>query len=225
MTYKNNIKLLLTSFLIAVSGSAFASESARSFSDKAAVLNFEIEGVSLSTPIEKVADIMTNQSWTQVDAPTPPGVETVSFVKGSDSTSLRMARNSRAGEQGYLFIFTKSNDRAGGDGFSITISLKKLAPADYKSFVTPTPAEMVHKYAAALKKTVCDGIQDKDEQWNVCPPNTPEEIFLGPTRPSNFGNATGIQLQPFEIPGHLIVGVLSSVNDANIVLMHQNYKR
>ena len=224
MTYENSFKLLLMSFLIVASGAVFASEDARSFSDKAALLKFEIEGVSLSTPIEKVADIMSKQGWRQLDdANRIPSVETLSFVKGSDAKSMNHVI-SRTGEQGYSFIFAKSLNRSGEEGFSITMRLRKLPPADLKSFQTPTPTEAVHKYAAALKKMVCHGIKNKDEQWKVCPPDSSEEILLGSKRP-NFGSVTDIALQPFEIPGHLMVGIFSSSNDATIYLTHQNYKR
>jgi len=224
MNYKKKIRFLLMTLLIAIPGSAFAGEDARSFSDKTAILNFEIEGISLSTPIKNVAGIMTKQGWTQIGgAPTAPGVETVLFVKGSDAISMKYAI-SRAGEQGYLFLFKKNNDRTGGDGFTIEMRLRKLPPANYKSFQTPTPTETVHKYAAALKKMVCNGIENKDEQWKVCPPDSSEEILLGSKRP-NFGKVTGIALQPFEVPGSLGVGIFSSSNDATIYLMHQNYKK
>ncbi len=216
MVYKKYITVLLMSFLM--TGAAFSLES---FPDKDAVLNFEIEGIKVSTPLENIDGILTQHGWKKVRDMRPrAGADMVSLIFVKNAEEVGMSYKSKSADAGYRMNIKINNQPSRGE-FSQSIVIERLAPFDLKTYETPRPNDLVHKYAAELKKTVCDGIKDKDEQWNVCSPDTNEQIYLGS---GEAQKNLQVRLLPSNILGQLDVSILSNATTGSVIIMHVKRK-
>ncbi len=213
MLYKKKITLLLVFLATTMSGSAFALES---FSNKDTILKFEIEGISVLTPVKEIAELLTKRGWILVDSPKTGMTNSVMLTFVKDVAELRAYRGtykSKKGSTGYKIIIKM---RKMPEEFSQSVSVERLAPFDLKSYETPSPADLVHQYATALKKTICNGIIDKDEQQNVCPTDTKEQVYLGPGESRSHEQ---VRLLPSNNPGQLDAMILSNSANGRVLIL------
>ena len=213
MLYKKKITLLLVFLATIMSGSVFALES---FSNKNTILKFEIEGVSVITPVKEIAELLTKRGWILADSPKTGMTNSVMLTFVKDVAELRAYRGtykSKQGSTGYKIIIKM---RKTPEEFSQSVSVERLAPFDLKSYETPSPADLVHQYATALKKTICNGIIDKDEQQNVCPTDTKEQVYLGPGESRSHKQ---VRLLPSNNPGQLDAMILSNSANGRVLIL------
>ncbi len=213
MLYKKKITLLLVFLATIMSGSVFALES---FSNKDTILKFEIEGISVITPVKEIAELLTKRGWILVDSPKTGMTNNVMLTFVKDVAELRAYRGtykSKQGSTGYKIIIKM---RKMPEEFSQSVSVERLAPFDLKSYETPSPADLVHQYATALKKTICNGIIDKDEQQNVCPTDTKEQVYLGPGESRSHEQ---VRLLPSNNPGQLDAMILSNSANGRVLIL------
>ena len=213
MLYKKKITLLLVFLTTIMSGSAFALES---FSNKDTILKFEIEGISVITPVKEIADLLTNRGWILADSPSSGMTNNVMLTFVKDVADLKVYRGvykSKLGGTGYKMTIKM---RKTPEEFSQSISVERLASFDLKSYETPSPADLVHQYATALKKTICNGIKDKDEQQNVCPTDTKEQVYLGPGESRSHEQ---VRLLPSNNPGQLDAMILSNSANGRVLIL------
>lgn len=158
-----------------------------------AVLAFELEGVSLLTPLEDVPGILEARGYTKVDG----GVGILRFVKGDYEP-----RNGGIGVGRYAV--------PGGLAYEMQVSpssihFSRLHPKVKKveGGVTPGPLPDAIDFHLAkdLKALICGKIVDPTVKRRACPPNTATRIpFMAPNRRTRLTDQDF--LQRFNVNGH-----------------------
>ena len=135
------------------------------------VINFNIEGVSVLTPLTDVEAILANHGWTLLPAKktsgiTPPHV-TLTFAKGDYANGYRGMYNPTPGGVMYMIEFTSHDSGVK----SIVLTRRGAAVAAADAIDRP--------YAMALRKIICSNIPHKNQHKTWCIPAKPDDLFLG----------------------------------------------
>ncbi len=181
---------ILLFFLMIASKPAFSDEMLKSFSEKESVLNFEIDGISILTPIEKVTGILTQNGWKEIyedPANLQGDLKRLRFAKG-DFISPGQYKSPEESRNGYELTIIDATSR-NHTGIYMTQQSIELKGKMHVASPRLNP-DVVDTYARALKDAVCNGIQNKQERQEVCPPNS------APGKPVSLG-AKGRGGKPF----------------------------
>ncbi len=175
------LSFLVLLFMFLMSKPALADVLLKSFSDNESVLNFEIDGVTVLTPIEKVAAILSKHGWQEIyedPANLQGDIKRLRFVKG-DFIAPGKYKPHNESRNGYELTITDviSRDHTGIYMMQQTIELNG------SSLMIDAPrlnADVLDKHARALQDTVCNGIKDAKEHLQVCSTTSPgRPVYLG----------------------------------------------
>ena len=173
--FMKSLLVLLGILLLPVTAAGQAVLKVKSFTDLGPVLAFPVEGVSLTTPLSAVPDILTARGWRQVDSGQP---ERLVFLKGKleEISGHDPSFYAAEGEDAFTLMVAHSGERK-------FINLLRLR--EYKPFVVGSPLvegplrdTLDVPIVRALSAVICAGITDAKEHKRLCPPETAEQVSV-----------------------------------------------
>lgn len=130
------------------------------FTNAAAFSSFEIEGISLETPMGKIPDILLSRGYEEVLSDKPGYLE---FVKGTREPT-------RLGATSFQLKVLR-------DGAGRSIELSRTVRGE-----RPFSTDNHIQEAKRLKALICKGVPDETQHWRLCPPDTDTKVTLGTGR-------------------------------------------
>ena len=126
------------------------------FTNADVVSSFEMEGISLETPMSEIRGILLGRGYEEVFSNKPGYLE---FVRGSR----------RLTGLGATSLTIKIQQRDGGR----TIHLSRIVRGE-----KPFAGDIHVEEARRLKALICEGMADDTQRWQLCPPNTDSAVAL-----------------------------------------------
>ncbi|MEM7224926.1 MAG: hypothetical protein AAF495_18255 [Pseudomonadota bacterium] len=166
------VLLCLTILAVPLAASGQATFQVKRYGDLGPLLAYEIEGVSLATPLDAVPEILSAQGWQPLEGQPP---KHLMFLKGETQAPERLF--AAPGEDAFSLFVADLSDRK-------IVRLMRLRDPTLIEPGQPLQEGALRDtmdvpVVRGLKEVICAGIEEARMKKIICRPDTAERVALG----------------------------------------------